>query len=107
MANPDIQKEIDALKSDISRLRTDFADLSGALKDDLAGRARQAGEEVVSGKERMRKAVKNGIDDAKQRGRDTIDGIEQQVADRPVASIATAFGLGFVVAKLMGMAQDR
>lgn len=83
-------KDIEDLKSQIADLRDDLSGVADALKK-LSGNA--AGESA----ERVRRAAERTRDKAK----DTLGSLEHEIEDRPFTSVATAFGIGFLLGKLL------
>ncbi|HET6725372.1 MAG TPA: hypothetical protein VFH85_05150 [Gammaproteobacteria bacterium] len=86
----DHEKDIHALKGDVDALRSDIKSLAESIKRQAesqarAGyaRAREAGEKVRHQAERGAAAV------------------EEQIEERPLISVLTAFGVGFVLGKLL------
>jgi len=101
MANQDLQKELDELKADIRKMRADLSSMHGTLKDEIKKLAGNTGEEIAATAEHAKDALKSRVKYAKRQGREALGEVEGLVADHPVGSLAAAFGLGFVVAKLM------
>lgn len=83
MAERNIEKDIDALRSDFAALQSDLQ----ALTRTLARRARTAAADTA--------------DDLLARGRDGVAAVEGQVAERPLASLLIAFGAGVALGKLL------
>lgn len=103
MAEDPIRKELDALKADIAQLRTDIVGLTSAFKD-------VASEKVSSTKADAQKRVQGAwedierkLDDVLEQGRASVGDIEDKITQHPAGSMLTAFGLGFIIAKLMDM----
>lgn len=103
MAEEPFREELDALKADIAQLRTDIANLTTAVKD-------VASEKVNATREDAQQRAQNAWDDIERRlndvldqGRETASGIEDKITEHPGGSVLTAFGLGFIIAKLMDM----
>ena len=95
-------EEIDALKGDINRLREDIANLASAVlgaagdtvdgaSDKVRGKAREAGDEFIG-------KMNEGLDHGKQ----FMDDLDARVARNPVGSVLVAFGVGLLIAKLLG-----
>lgn len=95
-------EEIDALKEDIARLREDIASLAasilGAASDTLddarvrvSRKSQQAGDEVMG-------KINEGID----QGKEFLDDLDARVARHPVGSVLIAFGVGLLIAKILG-----
>lgn len=101
MADTNLQNELNTLKEDIAKLRLDMADLGTALKDVAAERARNAKSRLAEGAEELSAGVRERLDEARQKGREVVDGLEEQIAGHPMGSIITAFGVGFIIASMM------
>jgi ElaB/YqjD/DUF883 family membrane-anchored ribosome-binding protein len=107
MADDSIRKEMDALKADIAQLREDIVGLSSAVKgaasENVAGAKAQA-------EERMHQAwedIERRLQDLLSEGKATFNTAEQKVGEHPVGSVLTAFGIGFVIAKLLDVGGRR
>jgi len=94
MANEEISNELKKLKSDIADLRSDVTSLVKTLKSAGIEKGQQAYEEVY---ERARQAGES----ARDRAEDVYDAFGKEVESRPLASVLTAFGVGFVVGMLL------
>lgn len=97
----DIRRDVDAIKDDLAALRSD---LSAVLKDVIAAGRTEAGE----ARERVEDAVRSKLEKleeaaghARDRARDAIGAIEAHVEEKPLQSLATAFGLGVLIGVLM------
>ncbi len=102
MATGNVQEELQVLKNDLNKLRGDVTDLVGVLKalglekiDETRGSVE---EELEAQRERLRVLLAQ----AKERGRGAADEIEQHVNEHPIGSLLTAFGIGYILAKLSG-----
>ena len=107
MAEDSIRKEMDALKADIARLREDIVGLTDAVKG-------AASENIADAKTRAEERVHKAWTDIEQRledllseGKATFNKAEQQVGEHPVGSVLTAFGIGFIIAKLLDVGGRR
>jgi ElaB/YqjD/DUF883 family membrane-anchored ribosome-binding protein len=94
MANEDIDREVEQLKSDIADLREDMASLVKVLKD--AGL--EQGKRVY---ERTYERARGAGDAARERADRAYESFGREVEERPLASVLTAFGTGFVVGMLL------
>jgi len=101
MADSNLQNELNTLKEDIAKLRVDVADLGTALKDVAADKARNAKSRLAEGAEELSANMRERLDEARQKGREVMDGLEEQISGHPMGSIITAFGVGFIIASLM------
>ncbi len=101
----DIRKELDALKADIARLREDIGGLSDAVRS-------TAGESVRGAKAEAQQRLQKAWEDIEQRleglldeGKTTFHGAERKIGEHPTGSVLTAFGLGFIIAKLLKLGE--
>jgi ElaB/YqjD/DUF883 family membrane-anchored ribosome-binding protein len=96
------REEIDAVKDDMNRLGEDIANLASAVlgatgdtvdgaSDKVRGKAREAGDEFIG-------KMNEGLDHGKQ----FMDDLDTRVARNPVGSVLVAFGVGLLIAKLLG-----
>lgn len=95
-------EEVEVLKDDIAKLREDIASLASAVLgaagdkvDDVKSRANgksQEAREAFTGK------MNEGID----RGKEFLGDIDTQVSRHPLGSVLVAFGVGVLVAKILG-----
>lgn len=107
MADEPIRKEMDALKADIAQLREDILGLTGAVRDVASDKAQQTRTDT---QERMRTAwedLERKLDEVIDQGKATIGDVQNQVGQHPAGSLLTAFGVGFIVAKLLDVGGKR
>ena len=98
----DIQKELHDLKSDVSRLASDVAGFGGAVKDSAAESMHRAARRIRDDVDNAQDVLKERVDLVREKGRQVLSDLEGQIAEHPLASVLTAFGVGFILAKLMG-----
>lgn len=107
----DIQQELAQLKSDLAKLRSDVGDLAGAVKASGTDKARHVRDSLEDEINARRDELRDLIRQARAGGRrvvdDTVEGIEDTVGEHPMSSVLAAFGLGFIVAKLMANGDRR
>lgn len=112
----DLRKELNALKKDLAALRGDVTTLSEtsastaregiqAIMDAAKEATAQAREKITQEAEHLADKVRQGAQDvaqkAKQTGTAALEEVEQQVRERPLTSVLTALGVGFVVGMLV------
>ena len=107
MAEDPIRKELDALKADITQLRHDIAGLTGAIREVSSEKVADAKAQAQQRARGTWENVERKLDDLLEKGRETVDNAEHQIGEHPVGSILTAFGLGFIIAKLLDMGGPR
>lgn len=101
MADSELQKQMDDLKADIRALKSDVAELTTVLKDlgvEKVNSARSSFEEDL---EMGREELRRRWNEARARGQKTVNDLEDEIGQRPFPSVLTAFGIGFIIAKLM------
>lgn len=88
-ANSD-KTEVEQLKADLDSLRRDVSQLTDTLK-------RSSREQVQAGTAQARESANQLGNQA----RDATRNLEQEIGQRPMTSVLAAFGIGFVVGKLL------
>jgi ElaB/YqjD/DUF883 family membrane-anchored ribosome-binding protein len=101
MAEDPIRKELDALKADIAQLRTDIGGLTAAIKDVASEKVSSSKEDAQQRAQSAWQDVERKLNEALDQGRATVGDIEDKITSHPGGSMLTAFGLGFIIAKLM------
>ncbi|HEX7082399.1 MAG TPA: hypothetical protein VF329_15430 [Gammaproteobacteria bacterium] len=86
----DITRDMDKLMTEVDDIRKDLKTLSRSLRDLGADKGQAALAKVEHFGERARK-----------RAAQTEERIEREIEDRPFVALLTAFGIGFLVAKLL------
>ncbi|MFP4639255.1 MAG: YqjD family protein [Guyparkeria sp.] len=103
----DPSAEVEALKKDLAQLRGDVADLLKVVKEQSEQRVRDKAEtardEVKEAFDDGMSALNRGYDQVRARGEARVDEAEELVGRHPLTSVMAAFGIGFVVAKLMDL----
>ena len=91
---PDLAADIDKLKSDLEELRRDVAAIASGIK--ALGAAK--GEEAFARAEARAEEIG-------ERARASLAATEEllgrEIEERPIASLLMAFGVGFVIGKLL------
>jgi ElaB/YqjD/DUF883 family membrane-anchored ribosome-binding protein len=107
MADDSIRKEMDALKADIARLREDIVGLTNAVK---GAASENVADARAQAEDRLHKAwtdIEHRLEGLLNEGKATFSKAEQQVGEHPVGSVLTAFGIGFIISKLLDMGGRR
>jgi len=107
MAEDPIRKELDALKTDIAQLRVDIAGLTTAMHDVASDKVKKAKTDTQDRLRDTWEDLEEKLDEAIQQGKSTVGNIESQVGQHPTGSLLTAFGIGFIVAKMLEMGGRR
>lgn len=102
----DLAKEIDTLKKDFEKLRDDLASLVSAAGDTagdqmkLQRRRGLAAAESAAGQ--TAEAFEVAAKSAGRRSRESLDALEQQVAERPITSVLVALCVGVLIGRMTG-----
>lgn len=107
MADESVRKELDALKADIAQLREDIAGLTTAVRDAASEKVQQTRDDT---QERLRSAwedLESKLNETLEQGKATLGDVEARIGQHPAGSLLTAFGVGFIVAKLLDMGGRR
>ena len=100
-------EEIDALKEDINRLREDIANLASAVLG-AAGDTLDDAKDKVSGKTReARDEFMGKMNESLDHGKQFMDDLDTRVTRNPVGSVLIAFGVGLLIAKILGSGDKR
>lgn len=105
MADPQIEQELNTLKSDIAALRSDISDLASAVRDVASRRASHVRDSVTDDLRQRREEMRARFNTARDRGRETVDVFEKNVGDHPLGSLAAAVGVGFILGKLFNLGE--
>ena len=102
MTDKAFNEEIDALKADIANLRGDIAKLADAVLGAADEKINEAREQMNDQARETREDFQRKVDEALDRGRRTLDDLDEHVREHPVGSLLTAFGAGLLIAMLLG-----
>jgi len=104
-------EEVEVLKDDIAKLREDIASLAsavlGAASDTLGDTLGEAKAKVNGKGQQAREEFTGRMNDGLERGKQFVDEIDAQVTRHPVGSVLVAFGVGLLIAKLLGSGNGR
>ncbi len=78
------------LKAEFASLREDISKITETLR-------RLSGEQVKDGRERTRQAASR----TRERVHQAVGSVEGEIQQYPLTSLAAAFGVGFIVGKLL------
>lgn len=101
MATDKSDQDVAALRADIEALRSDVSAVTKSLSDLARNRADGLKNAARSHAEHWRDEIGDTVEDWTGRGRRQVDRIEQEVQERPIVSLLTAFGLGLLLGKLL------
>ncbi|MGD8590295.1 MAG: hypothetical protein PVG22_15830 [Chromatiales bacterium] len=101
MQDDPIRKELDALKTDIAQLREDILGLTTAVRDVASDKAQKTRSDTKEGLRNAWEDLERKLDEVIDQGKSTMGDVQTQIGQHPTASLFTAFGIGFIVAKLL------
>lgn len=93
MAERDLNKDVDAIKTDLDALRKDLASVLETIK----GSAKSRAESEIDALQKRLNAIAS---DVQTTGRDGLRAVEGQIGDKPLVSVAVAFAVGLMLGKL-------
>ena len=103
MPERDLNNEIKQIRDDFASLQHDVAGITGLLRnlgeDRLEGVKASAAQRLRAGAEELRQHA----DTAEARGREAVDELGSAISGHPLGSMAMAFGIGFIVSKLLDL----
>jgi ElaB/YqjD/DUF883 family membrane-anchored ribosome-binding protein len=94
MAERDLNKDVDAIKSDLDALRKDLASVLETIK----GTAKSRAESELDA---LQKRMNQIAADIQTSGRDSLRAVEGQIGEKPLVSVAVAFAVGLMLGKLL------
>lgn len=86
----DISRDVDRLRGEIDEMRKDLKTLTRAMRDTGVEKGKEALDQV----EYLRKRARKHASRAEAR-------LERGIEERPIVSVVAAFGVGFLLAKLL------
>ena len=101
----DSNAELEAVKADLAQLRGDVSELVKAVREQsqerVRDRASQARDDVQSAFEEGMDTLNRGYRRVRDQGERRAEEAEEMVGNHPLTSVVAAFGIGFVIAKLL------
>lgn len=99
--------ELETLKADFTRLNQTVSDLAKDVKTLVGATLQEGGERARTGARDALDEVKGKMQEARVYGRKYAESTEEQIAQHPLSSVGIAFGIGFLLAKIMDLGQRR
>lgn len=93
MAEPRIDMDIESLKENVAKLREDLSQMTQTLLE-------KGKSETEVAKDRLIEELKIELEAAKVKGKETVETLETQIQEKPLASLLIAFIVGLVLGKL-------
>jgi ElaB/YqjD/DUF883 family membrane-anchored ribosome-binding protein len=94
MTTRNIEAEFDAVKEDLTKLRSDILMLSNALK----GATSETVQDQIG---QIRSRIDSLTGEAKQHGQQTLDDLTDRIEEKPLTSVLIAFGVGLLFGRLL------
>ena len=101
MSEKDVQAELENLKAELAMLRADRSGVASALKGLGMAEAGVLNENASDFAARAKEELKHLLAEARAKGKKSVEVVEGKVAEHPFVSLLAAFGVGFLVAKLL------
>jgi ElaB/YqjD/DUF883 family membrane-anchored ribosome-binding protein len=89
--------DLESLKKSFAQLRSDLTSLVG----NAVGAGKTSAHLVKEQAAAAADGVKHKLHDLKDHGSETAEAIERKISERPLASVLIAFGIGYVMARLI------
>lgn len=84
------EKDVEKLKTEFAELKSDVSKLTETVRD-------ISGDGLEQGRDRIRRRAQR----SREQAREAVDTVESEIGERPLTSVAAAFGVGFVLGKLL------
>lgn len=97
MPEHEIDKELKALRADVTKLRADLAGVADALKDAGKERIDEAKASLGSLADALREELRQGFEGARDRGKESVEAAERQIGKRPLVTLLAALGVGVLL----------
>jgi ElaB/YqjD/DUF883 family membrane-anchored ribosome-binding protein len=103
--------DFDNIKDDISRLRTDLAELSKQVKDRGTGYAKATTDRIIASigkeleelggdKDKVLGKLRTELQNVQEIGKQKVETVEQKIQDNPLKSLLIAFIAGLFLGKI-------
>lgn len=89
-----LDNDLESLRDDVSKLKSDISDITQKL-------IYKAKSDSGPMKDKIIEDLKNELDRARGKGRETFESVEQQIQEKPLMSLLIAFILGLLLGKLL------
>jgi ElaB/YqjD/DUF883 family membrane-anchored ribosome-binding protein len=95
------------LKTDLAALNQTVVDLSQDVKGLLAALIKEGEEKAKSSLDDRLESLRKRFDEMRGRSQRYVGAAEEQIGEHPYTSLFGAFAIGFILAKLLSMGQQR
>lgn len=100
MADRDMNAEIRQPKEDLATLQQDMSGLTRLIRELGTERLEDVKASTAENLRARRETLRRRLAAAEARGRETAEDFQDTIGGHPLGSVAMAFGLGFLVARL-------
>ncbi len=94
-------QDVEALKEELASLRTDVASLVEAMKSQQTASGASDNMQSEEGGNEQWNELKARIEEARQQSEQISREVSEEVRKHPLASIAIAFGIGYLASKII------
>ena len=94
MSSNSMDKEVNAIKKDLSKLRIDIGSLARTVEH-------RGLDQLGATKEAVVDHLASALDGVRERGKSAQETVKSGVQSRPLASLAVAFGVGILAGRLL------
>jgi ElaB/YqjD/DUF883 family membrane-anchored ribosome-binding protein len=94
-------QQLDDLRDDLGRLRSDVANILDALVQGTRGGAEGLSERIAENAEQWIASLREKMPAVGEKGRDALAGIQSQLERRPITSFLLALGVGVAIGTLL------
>jgi ElaB/YqjD/DUF883 family membrane-anchored ribosome-binding protein len=94
-------QELETLKADIAKLRSDLTDLAQKLVDIGTDQVGTVKETLTGQAQSVMDTMRQVFGDTREQGRRTIENIQQQVGEKPYVILIAALAAGFLLTRLL------
>ncbi len=101
MAERNLQKEIDDLKANFAQLQKDWEKMAStgeSMASDVLSTAKKKLDEEA---QKIMDSLQKAADGVQDQGKKMLGQVERQVEEKPVASLMTTLGVGFIIGWLV------
>jgi ElaB/YqjD/DUF883 family membrane-anchored ribosome-binding protein len=90
--------DLEALIDDLATLRTDFAAIVGQIKSGAVDHASERAEQLLG---QISDRANELYETVSEQGTQSVEAVSERVRARPITSLLLAFGLGFIVSRMV------
>ena len=90
--------DLDRLIDDLGTLKTDFAAIIGQIKSGAVDHAGDRAEQLLS---QLSERANELYETVSEQGSQSVEAVSEQVRARPITSLLVAFGLGFIISRMV------